>query len=168
MSALVSRQLTEREAALVAEVANGIPVDVSAERAGYANVSSAYIALRRSHVLAALHSEIQRNLVADAPNSFRVLRQIRDDTAAPGRVRADVSIQLVKLAGHVQPTNRDALPDKQPGEMTREEMRNYIDRNKAELERLEDDLAKSAKDVSAQRGDQDQAGTPPKTLQFLD
>lgn len=161
--------LNEREAAFAKLVAKGVPIGTAALHVGYAQETTGHQAMYRPHVVAAIHMEVQRLLVAEcAPASLKVLTDIQKDPAAPARVRADISTTLMKMAGHVQPTNRDREPEKQLSEMSREEMIAYIDRNQAEIDKAVDELASRAKDVSAQHGDQYQTDPAPKPLPFLD
>jgi hypothetical protein len=120
------------------------------------------------HVLAAVHAGVQRALQADAPVNLKILRDLRDDAAVPPRVRADIGLQLMKMAGHVVPTTAPDKQDKPLADMTREEMLAYIDRNQAEIDRAEQELAARAKDVSAQVMTQNATLDDAKPLGFLD
>jgi hypothetical protein len=123
-------------------------------------------------VLAALHAAIQESLKTDVPVSLGVLKKIRDDDAAPARVRADIGLQLMKLAGHVAPTTRDDKPQKALSDMTQAELLEHIDRNQAAIEKAEAELMAKAKDItpgdSVQHSVPKDQGAHVKPLNYLD
>ncbi len=170
MSALsTALGLTERQAEFVKCYIITGDIGGSALKAGYSSVVDGSRLLRLSHVVAAVHREIQRQLISDvAPLAFRTIRRMLEAPDTPHGVRADLAIKAMRLAGHVQPTNRDQVAEKAPSEMTRDEMLAWIDRNQAEIDKAEAELARRAKDVSDHISDQEQAVIAPKPLQFLD
>ena len=99
--------------------------------------------------------EMRRQLAMDAPKSFRVLREIRDDKTVSEKVRADCAKTLLDRAGHIAPK---AAPEK-PGEQPLHEM--STDELRALAGRLEDEIADRAKDVSS-------AIAAPEALEALD
>lgn len=141
---------------------------VAAAAVGYANDQVGNQLLRLPHVLTALHREVQRSLLEDAPNNFRVMREIRDDDSAPKGVRVDVAKHLGRLAGHVEPTKPTDQADKPLSEMSADELRAYVERSQREIDRLEGELASRAKDVSAPLSAPDTAPADAKPLTFLD
>lgn len=141
MSIVETPALPDRQAEFVRLIVAGKEPDAAAQLAGYAGKDASWRLMRLPQVAASLHMEVQRMLVVDAPVSWRVLREIRDNVKTPARTRADVSVQLLKLAGHVAPTSREQANAKQINEMTSEELLAYIDRNSRELARLEQELA---------------------------
>lgn len=98
--------------------------------------------------MAALHEVVQQSIKSDAAVNLQVLRRIRDDDKAPARVRADIGLQLMKLAGHVAPTTRDDKPQKALSDMTQAELLEHIERNQAAIEKAEAELMAKAKDVT--------------------
>ena len=170
-SVLATKDLSDRQATFVAAIIEGLSATAAAERAGYAGPHHVvgWRLLRMPQVAAAVHGEIQRQLTTeDAPASLRVLRRIRDDETAPVRVRADIGLKLLQLAGHVAPSDRNEAPGKQLQEMSAEELLAYIDRNQAEIDRLEAELMSRAKDVSAPVSDPIEQVVDAKTLNYLD
>jgi hypothetical protein len=123
-------------------------------------------------VLAALHAAVQESLQTDVPVSLQVLRKIRDDDAAPARVRADIGVKLMQLAGHVAPTHRDDKPVKALSDMTQAELLEHIERNQAAIERAEAELMAKAKDVTPSASVSDsvskQGTERSKPLNYLD
>jgi phage terminase small subunit len=163
------RNLTEKQAAFVRAIGGGHSPYDAARIAGYSDPESDGIkALHSPTVIAAVHREVQRRLQADAAVNLKILHQLRNDSATPPRVRADIGLQLMKMAGHVVPTTAPDKQDKPLADMTREEMLAYIDRNQAEIDRAESELAARAKDVSAQVMTQDSPLDDAKPLGFLD
>lgn len=121
----------------------------AAEAAGYAMPEqAAWRLLKSPAVLAALHEGVQRELARDAPQNLKVLRDIRDDVAAPARVRADIGVKLLNMAGHITPRTKEDAPQKAISEMTQAELLAYIDRNQAAIERAESELLAKAKDIT--------------------
>lgn len=140
----------------------------AARKAGYGE-DNAHKLLAIPRVAAALHEAVQIALQADAPVNLRVLRKIRDDDSAAAGVRADIAVKLLKLAGHVEPAKSgDSAPQKQLSEMSRDELRDHMAANLAEINKLEDELASRAIDVSAPASapNESDAGSNPK--QYLE
>lgn len=169
MAALLANLKDTRQARFVQELARGRKPDDAALASGYRDSDACYRLLRLPHIMEAVHQEVQRLLVSEeAPASLAVLRMLREDTATPPRVRADIGLQLMKMAGHVAPSHQADKPAKQFSEMTQAELLDYIDRNQAEIERSEAELAARAKDVSAPNGPVEAPNADTKSLQFLD
>lgn len=156
-----------RQKDFVRRLSLGEPPQHAAEAAGYAPMY-AYQLLTLPHIVAALHVEIQRRLQYEAAASLKVLVDLRDDKKTPNGIRADIGLQLMKMAGHVVPSNKQDGPAKQLSEMTREEMIAYIDRNQAEIDKAVAELAERAKPVNAQGSAQEPAHLEAKPLTFLD
>jgi phage terminase small subunit len=141
--------LTDMQMDFVQALAKGFSPAESAERAGYANcVQVGTKLMGLPSVQAAVFEAVQQSLRADASVNLVVLRKIRDDDKAPARVRADIGLQLMKLAGHVAPTTRDDKPQKALSDMTQAELLEHIDRNQAAIEKAEAELMAKAKDVT--------------------
>lgn len=123
-------------------------------------------------MLAALHEVVQQSLKMDVAVSLTVLRKIRDDDAAPARVRADIGLQLMKLAGHVAPTTREDRPQKALSDMTQAELLEHIERNQAAIEKAEAELMAKAKDItpadSVAHSVPKEHDTQAKSLNYLD
>ena len=123
-------------------------------------------------MLAALHAAVQESLQTDVPVSLQVLRKIRDDDTAPARVRADIGVKLMQLAGHVAPTHRDEKPSKALSDMTQAELLEHIERNQAAIEKAEAELMAKAKDITPGASVPDSVSktqaTPAKSLNYLD
>jgi hypothetical protein len=113
--------------------------------------------------VAAVHQEVQRALQAEAAVSLKVLKAIRDDIAAPVRTRADIGLKLMAMAGFGREIHKTG-DDKPLNEMTQAELLAYMQRNQAEVDKLEAELASRAKDVSSPSGAKPKA----KPQTFLD
>lgn len=160
--------LNERQTAFVRSIVRGNTVHVATLEAGYGNEASGYAILRLPHVVAAIHQGVQRALQEDAPTSLKVLREIRDDKTAPARVRADIGIKMMQLAGHVVPQKANGEADKPKADMTRDELVAYIERNQAAIDRAESELAARAKDVSVPSSVPKSTDATPNPMTFLD
>lgn len=159
--------LTESQRLFVASLLEGIAPMVASERAGFKGNSWPYL-MRVPAIKRALHECVQADLLADSPTNLKVLRKIRDDASAPKGVRADIALKLMRLAGHIEPAAADSEPVKQLSEMSAEELRQYIERNQAEIDRIEGELAARAIDVSTPVIDPDKPGADAKSLDYLD
>lgn len=142
------RGLNEKQREFLIHVLDGESPKRASELAGFAGNSWLYL-MRVPAVAAALHEAVQHSLQSDSMVNLKVLRKIRDDDQAPKGVRADIALKLMRMAGHIEPTTRDQAPEKQLSEMSGEELRSYIERNQAEIDRIEGELAARAMDVSA-------------------
>ncbi|MCC8945445.1 hypothetical protein H8A97_10115 [Bradyrhizobium sp. Arg62] len=152
MTALVTSDLTEQQRELVRYiVVQGKSPEEAANLAGY-HPKSVYRTLRLPAVAAAVSESIQLDLAAvGAPLAYRVAKSLLQDEKVSARVRADLSMKVLDRAGHITPTRKDLAPQhKAFAEMSRDELAAFIERNQAEIDRFEAELASRAKDVSTQ------------------
>jgi hypothetical protein len=84
-------------------------------------------------MLAAVHVEIGRRLVAGAPLALKVLQDICRDEQSPAKLRLEAAKTLLDRAGHIAPKARDTGDGstKQTHEMSLDELRD----RRAALER---------------------------------
>jgi hypothetical protein len=84
-------------------------------------------------ILAAVHVEIGRRLIAGAPIALKVLQDICKDGQAPAKLRLEAAKTLLDRSGHIAPKARDSGNDatKQAHEMSLDELKN----TRAALER---------------------------------
>jgi HPt (histidine-containing phosphotransfer) domain-containing protein len=151
MTALTVSGLTEQQAELVRYlVKEGKPPEEAAVLAGY-HPKSVYRTLRLPGVAVAISEAIQLDLQTTmAPLAYRVAKSLLVDERVSPRVRADLSIKILDRAGHIVPSNRAQAPEKSMSEMSRDELVAFIERNQAEIDKAEAELAGQAKDVSPQ------------------
>jgi len=129
-------------------VVEGNSPEEAGRLAGY-HPKSVYRTMRTPAVAAAIAEAIQLDLAAvGAPLAYRVAKSLLRDENVSARVRADLSIKVLDRAGHIAPTRKDLAPQKALSEMSREELAAFIERNQAEIDRVEGELASRAKDVS--------------------
>lgn len=152
MTALTASALTEQQRDLVKYlVVEGKPPEEAAQLAGY-HPKSVYRTLRTPAVAAAIGEMIQLDLVSvGAPLAYRVAKSLLIDESVSARVRADLSIKILDRAGHIAPTRKDSAAHKAMSEMTRDELATFIEHNQAEIDKIEDELAARATDVSPSR-----------------
>jgi hypothetical protein len=152
MTTLVASDLTEQQRELVRYiVVQGKSLEEAANLAGY-HPKSVYRTLRLPAVAAAVSESIQLDLAAvGAPLAYRVAKSLLQDEKVSARVRADLSIKVLDRAGHITPTRRDLVPQQKAlSEMSRDELAAFIERNQAEIDRIEAESASRARDISAQ------------------
>jgi hypothetical protein len=106
--------------------------------------------MRLPAVAAAISESMQLDLaVVGAPLAYRVAKSLLQDTSISARVRADLSIKVLDRAGHIAPTRKDpSSRQKALSAMSRDELAAFIERNQAEIDKVEGELASRAKDVS--------------------
>lgn len=113
-------------------------------------------------MVAAIAFEMQRLIATeDAPLGRKVALELLRDPATPAKIRADLAVRFMALAGHVVPTTRQEAERKQLQELSAEELRKLVDEGEGEL-------AARARDVSAPHGAPTDGALPPNTLDYLD
>ena len=141
--------LNEKQANFVRLVAAGLDPKLAYAQCGYETEplyahQNALRLLRHPAVAAALHVEIGRHLATDAALARRVAVQILQDETVSAKVRSDLAVKMLRLAGHVEP--RAAVADNGPvktlSEMSTEELR-------ARAAQLEDEIASRARPIRA-------------------
>ena len=143
--------LTEMQAAFVRHVSAGLEPSQAVTQAGYgtSNVySRAHELLRSPHILAAIHTEVRRRLVAGAPIALAVIeRLVRDDTTPP-KIRLDAAKTLLDRAGHIAPR---AIVDKATHELALHEL--SLGELRSLADKLEGELSGRAKDIGGANAD---------------
>ena len=139
-------QLTDKQLIFVRtliETGSREQASIAAGYTGADNSTLAYRALSSPAVNTAVLVETRRRFAALAPVALEVLRKIMCDDTAPKGVRVDAAKAVLDRAGLVAPRHGDQQgPTKALNEMTREELKSFIDASEGEL-------ARRAKDVSA-------------------
>jgi phage terminase small subunit len=149
MTTLTASALTEQQRDLVKYlVVEGKPPEEAAQLAGY-HPKSVYRTLRTPAVAAAIGEMIQLDLVSvGARLAYRVAKSLLMDEKVSARVRADLSVKILDRAGHIAPTRKDQAPQMALSEMSRDELAAFIEHNQAEINKIEEELAARATDVS--------------------
>jgi hypothetical protein len=137
--------LTDKEANFVRHISEGIAPPDAARLAGFAEASrgAVYSLLRAPRVLAAIHTEVRRKLVAVAPIALAVIERLVKDDTTPPKIRLDAAKTLLDRAGHIAPR---AIVDKATHELSLHEL--SIGELRQLADRLEGELAGRAKDIS--------------------
>jgi len=138
--------LTEMQAAFVRHVSEGVEPNQAVTLAGYgtSNIySRAHELLRAPRVLAAIHTEVRRKLVAVAPIALAVIERLVKDDTTPPKIRLDAAKTLLDRAGHIAPR---AIVDKETHELALHEL--SVGELRQLADRLEGELSGRAKDVS--------------------
>lgn len=138
--------LTDKEANFVRHISEGIAPPDAARLAGFAEASrngTAYSLLRAPRVLAAIHTEVRRKLVAVAPIALAVIERLVKDDTTPPKIRLDAARTLLDRAGFIAPR---AIVDKATHELALHEL--SIGELRSLADKLEGELSGRAKDVS--------------------
>lgn len=162
-------QLSDRQAELVRLITSeGLDPGEAGRRAGFAS-NSIRVILRKPAVALAIHEALQYELrTVLAPLAFKVASSILKNPKASERVRADIAFKYMDRAGFITPTARDQAPQKALSEMSRDELLQFIDRNQAAIDKVEQELAERATEVSAPRSTPDPQVIDANPLSFLD
>jgi len=150
MSAKAISGLTQQQRELVSNiVVGGKPIEEAAALAGY-HPRSVYRTIRLPAVAAAISESIQLDLQTTmAPLAYRVAKALLQDEQVSARVRADLAIKILDRAGHNIPSRADLLPhNRSISDMSRDELAAFIERNRAEIDKFDGELAMRAKEVS--------------------
>lgn len=137
-SNLPAMRLNEKQAAFVAAVSRGLPMQEACQVSGYAR--NGYIALLRSPaVLAALELELRRVLHGQlVPLAFQVIENILKNPEASERVRLDAARMVLDRGGFAPLKQQDSTSEREPEAMSTSELHALI----AQLERELGDRAK--------------------------
>lgn len=164
MGVVAAAGLSEQQRELVRNlVVLGLPPELAAERSGY-NPKSVYRTLRIPAVAQSVAESIQLELHTAAAGALHVAKTLLHDPAVSPRVRADISFKILDRAGYIVPSRKDSAPQKALSEMSQAELLAFIERNQAEIDKAELELAGQAKDITPQHG----APGDAKPLNFLD
>ena len=153
MTAVTLTGLTEQQREFVRFlIVEGKRPEEAGTLAGY-HRKSIYKTLRLPAVAAAISESIQLDLATvGAPLAYRVAKSLLSDESVSARVRADLSIKVLDRAGHIATTRKEpSSSQKALSEMTRDELAEFIERNEAEINKLEGELAGRAADVTPAR-----------------
>jgi len=146
----ITSELTEQQHEFVRlMVVEGHSPEEAGRLAGY-HPKSVYRTMRHPLVAAAISEAIQLDLRSvGAALAYRVAKSLLKDEKVSARVRADLSIKVLDRAGHVTPSRKDLEPQRKAlSEMSQEELVAFIERNQAEIDKVESELASRATDVS--------------------
>jgi hypothetical protein len=163
-----SAGLSDQQAELIRNlVVLGLPPELAGERSGY-HPKSVYRTLRIPAVAAAVAEGIQFELHTASAGALHVAKVLMHDDKVSPRVRADIAFKILDRAGHVVPSNKGKPPEKALSEMSQAELLAFIERNQAEIDKAEGELAAAAKDVSAPLNAPKQQAFDAKPLNYLD
>jgi phage terminase small subunit len=146
-SALVTRQLTERQSNFVASFVESGDAHNAALEAGYSPATARTAGteiLCVPHVAQAVARAVAQRLAMSVPMALAVIEELSSNKNISPKVRLDASKAILDRAGFVPPraaANRIDEPEKSLHEMSLDEL-------KALANRLDDELAGRAIDVS--------------------
>lgn len=140
--------LTEQERKFVFAYAQNGDAESSKRLAGYEDPTSGHYLLRRPHIASALRAEVTRLLATEgAQIGFKSLKRIAKDTKAPAAAQVAAAKALLQGAGLLDAPQQDK-ESKSINDMSREELRAYIESKRADIEKMESALADRALDIT--------------------
>lgn len=109
--------------------------------------------LETSAGAAALRAEIMRQIATEGAGiGYRAVKRIANSPTAPAAAQVQAGRILLQAAGLIeapQETGRDGRPGKSLSEMTRDELLAFMDSKRAEIDRVESELADRATPINA-------------------
>lgn len=164
----LSISLTSNQAELVKYLIRGRGLEEAGRLAGYAD-TAVYRAIKSPAVAAAIHEALTHDIMTlGAPAAYHVAKTLMMNESVSPRVRADISFKILDRAGFIVPSSKQRAPDKALSEMTQSELLAFIERNQAEIDKAEGELAAAAKDVSAPANAPKHQAFDAKPLNYLD
>lgn len=104
--------------------------------------------LRRPHMAAALRWEVARQLATDGARiGYGCLKRIAQDQKAPAAAQVAAAKALLQGAGLLE-APRQQEESKSINDMDRDELRQFIENKRADIDRMEAKLAEQAQDVT--------------------
>lgn len=123
---------------------------------GYADSVHASQVLREPGVAAALRWETARQLATEgAQIGFGTLKRIAQDPKAPAAAQVAAAARLLQGAGLLDAPSQDK-ESKSINDMSREELRSYIESKRADIDKMEKELADRATDITPVRDSEPQ------------
>lgn len=140
--------MTEQERDFVRDYAQRGDAEGAKKLAGYVDPTSAHYLLRKPHVAMAVRAEIIRLMATEgAQIGFRSLKRIAKDESLPAAAQVAAAKALLQGAGLLDaPT--DQKESKSINDMTRDELRQYIEGRRDEIDKMEARLADGARDIT--------------------
>lgn len=142
------RALTEQERAFVSHYAIHADVEGAKKAARYLDTAGGHYLLRRPDVVTALRFEIQRLMATEGASvAYGSLRRIAKDQKAPAAAQVAAAKALLQGAGLLEAPQASGNA-KSINDMTRDELREYIEAKRQEIDQVERQLADAAQDVT--------------------
>ncbi len=140
--------LTEQQRQFVMRAVRGGDYTRAKIEAGYADSVDPCQILRDPRVAAALRAEVARQLATDGASiGYGTLKRIAQDKQAPAAAQVAAAKALLQGAGLLdQP--QQGKETKSINDMTRDELRDYIESKKTEIEGMEKRLAEGATNIT--------------------
>jgi hypothetical protein len=128
--------------------------------AGYADSVDYNLLLRDPRIAAAFRGEVARQLATDGASiGYGTLKRIAQDKQAPAAAQVAAAKALLQGAGLLD-APQDRKDSKSINDMTRDELREYIESKKAEIDGMERKLAEGARDITPGRDSEPQTADP--------
>lgn len=134
----IMAELTEIQSAFVSYlVLEGCNPTEAARRAGYSHPKSrSWELLRKPHIIAAIREEQTRILDGDLANiAMNTLRNVMENENSPASSRVAASRAVLEASGYFRRSDNISLEEKDPLEMTTQELEVFIAKAKAKIEK---------------------------------
>ena len=142
------RALTDDERRFVLAYVELGNAELAKTHSGYCINNQGSDLLRRPHIAAALRWEVARQLATDgAQVGFRTLKRVAQDTNSPAAAQVAAAKALLQGAGLLDAPQQDKEA-KSINDMSRDELRQYIESKRADIDKMESELAQRATDIT--------------------
>ena len=141
--------LTAQECAFVFSYCQSGNAELAKRTSGYTTTTGGHMILRRPAVAAAVRAEITRLLATEgATIAYSGLARIARDTKAPAAAQVAAQKALLQAAGLLE-APQQGKEVKSINDMSRDELRDYIESKREEVNRFEAELANRAANIGS-------------------
>lgn len=142
------RVLSEEDRRFVLAYVEGGNAEAAKTVAGYRTAVQGSDLLRRPHIAAALRWEVARQMATDGASvGFRSLKRIAQDQKAPAAAQVAAAKALLQGAGLLDAPQQQK-ESKSINDMSRDELREFMETKRKEINEMEQALADRAQDVT--------------------
>jgi len=137
------RVLDEKQRKFVSTFVSTGNAEAATSASGY-EITSQYYLLRRPDIIAAIRFEVQRRLATEGASvGYGAILEVARDEKAPGAARVAAGKALLTAAGLLE-APQAGKEAKSINDMTRDELRDFIEAKRAEVDKMEAALADRA------------------------
>lgn len=139
----MKEKLTDVQSAFISYlVLEGCNPTEAARRAGYSHPKNrAYELLRKAHIVAAIREEQGRILDGDLANiAMNTLRSVMENKNSPASSRVAASRAVLEASGYFRRSDNMSLEEKDPLDMTAQELEEFIRRSRQKIQKLSQPL----------------------------
>lgn len=149
------RGLTEQERAFAFAYTKFGDAEAAKREARYPDTASGQYILRKPHIALAIRAEIVRLMATEgAAIGFRGLVRIAKDESLPAAAQVAAQKALLQGAGLLEAPQQSG-ESKSINNMTRDELRDFIEAKRSEIDKMEQYLAEQARVIGSGSASQD-------------